>query len=185
MDDDFFVDFTSRAGTALEAEDRLILGSGMLRNEKGGILRLNNERYYQFILWRAMLSRWRCVTEYKDRRDLVLFEQDRPDEVHAEFELKRWMSGGGERELPGFILDIRRLKNTTVPRAAFVVFSANPRGGMLENIEKHLEKGLKKQDNSIDLPQRHTYCFPTIDTQGKEVEFWLGVWPVANARIVP
>ena len=49
------------AGTALEAEDRF-LRKAITENTlaypegKGGILRINNERYYQFIITRALIS---------------------------------------------------------------------------------------------------------------------------------
>jgi hypothetical protein len=112
MDKDFYKDFMFRIGAALEAEDRLILGSGTVRNEakKGGILRLNNERYYQSILWRAMLSRWSAAVEYRSRYDLVLFNADDPETLYALFELKRWMGEKGEQELPGIAADIRKLR---------------------------------------------------------------------------
>jgi hypothetical protein len=93
MDEEFYSDFISRVGAALEAEDRLILGSSILRHDvkKGGILRLNHERYYQSISWRAMLSRWNAAIEYHSRYDLVLFDADKPETLYAVFELKRGM----------------------------------------------------------------------------------------------
>jgi hypothetical protein len=49
------------AGMSLEAEDRYMLGAVTANRvayegESGGILRINNERYYQFIVARALMS---------------------------------------------------------------------------------------------------------------------------------
>jgi hypothetical protein len=184
MDDDFYRDFTSRIGAALEAEDRLILGSGRLWNEvrKGGILRLNDERYYQSILSRAMLSRWSAAVEYHSRYDLVLFDADDPETLYAVFELKRWMGSSGERELPGIGADIRKLQKATCPKSALVVFSSNKRGDMKTNIE-WLENEWKSREDLVDIPRRYTYCFDTISPWVEPAEFWVGVWPIKCVQI--
>lgn len=49
------------AGTALEVEDRFFLGAIAANQvaypgEKSGILRINNERYYQFVVARSLAS---------------------------------------------------------------------------------------------------------------------------------
>ena len=45
------------AGTALEEEDRYILGCSKATGRHGGILRFSNERYYQFLTLRGLCSR--------------------------------------------------------------------------------------------------------------------------------
>ena len=51
------------AGSALEAEDRYVLGCSTATGKKGGLLRIPNERYYQFVVCRGLLSRWDTIPE--------------------------------------------------------------------------------------------------------------------------
>ncbi len=66
------------AGAALEAEDRFFLGAISANQTaypggKGGILRINNERYYQFIIARALASSFPFAAAIEvDSHDLVL-----------------------------------------------------------------------------------------------------------------
>jgi hypothetical protein len=178
MANDFLKDFTIRAGAALEAEDRLIIGSGHIRGEVGGILRLNNERYYQFILWKAVLSSWNAKVE-EQSHDLVIFDPSNSDKALAIFEMKKWMSPNGLPELSGILHDIKRLNACDAPNAALIIFSANNRGEMdkqLEWFEEHVFAGIPK-------PQRETYCFPTVSPHTPAAEFWIAVWPIKSGPL--
>ncbi|WP_428484094.1 hypothetical protein [Rhodopila sp.] len=154
MATNFLKDFIIRAGAALEAEDRLIMGSGHVRGESGGILRLNNERVYQFILWRAVLSSWNAKVEERTH-DLVIFDPTDPSKHLAIFEMKKWMAARGLPELPGILTDIKRLNASDAPNTALIIFSANDRGDMdkqLTWLEERIFAGIPKPPNA-------TYCF--------------------------
>jgi hypothetical protein len=43
-------------GLAPEIEDRVIEAAVVRRGEQGGLARMENERYHQFVIWRALLS---------------------------------------------------------------------------------------------------------------------------------
>ena len=90
------------AGAALETEDRFCLGAIAANqiaypDEKGGILRINNERYYQFIVARALTSSYRfSATIEIGGHDLVVSYPGNPTKWFAIVEMKRWMSDKGE-----------------------------------------------------------------------------------------
>ncbi len=117
-------DFIIRAGLGLEVEDRVLLGSHLVQGTHGGLLRLNNERYYQSIVWRALTPKYRVVTEREGNSDLVLVDGD---QKHF-FEMKRWMSAYGEKEVRPINEDIARLDRSTAHAIGMIIFSAHDIG---------------------------------------------------------
>lgn len=162
-----------RAGTGLEAEDRLLIGAGRVRGENGGLLRLVNERYYQFIVWRSVLSTWRATVE-ESRHDLHLADANG---LAAIVEMKGWWSPNGEKELPGIGRDLAKLDSCATPVALLMVFSANPRGTVDEQkrcFEQEVFKGRI-------VPRSEIYSFPTFGQEGNEVDFWVAAWEIKSA----
>jgi hypothetical protein len=106
MLDNVLKEFISLSGAAIEEEDRIILGRSYVRGVPCGILRLNNERYYQFICWKACMARWDADVEAHGQHDLVLSVPSETGKLLAVFEMKRWMSPGGETEIPGIRGDL-------------------------------------------------------------------------------
>jgi len=104
-------------GRALEQEDRFIAGCVATRphlygdkDQPGGLLRFRDERYYQVIIRRALMSgyRYRVSTEEgKPTYDFVLRETSGGDWL-AVGEMKKWT--GEEAELPGMREDIAKLQ---------------------------------------------------------------------------
>jgi hypothetical protein len=88
-------ELVSIAGAALEAEDRYVLGCSTITAKNGGILRIANERYYQFVACLGWLSRWNTMPELR-AHDAVILEDDK--EV-ATIEMKKWLSETGETEV--------------------------------------------------------------------------------------
>jgi hypothetical protein len=83
------------ARRALEIEDRYIANCFKARRWKGsehGICDNVNERYYQFIIWRELMSSfsWRSKTEY-ELYDLAFFDNE-TDTLIAVAEMKGWWS---------------------------------------------------------------------------------------------
>ena len=166
-----------RMGAALEAEDRLLLGSGLVRGEAGGILRLVNERYYQFVLWRASLAHWRAEVEYGAHHDLVLFSADDPGKMWAIFELKLWTTDY-DSQLPSFRVDLDKLRSAISEHAAFILISANQRGKMAENIAWLHGRWSQRGDFAERSGEPYSYCFNTIGKKGEELELWMAIWPL-------
>jgi hypothetical protein len=76
FDTDDLTSLVECAGQALASEDAYLTECAQARgwNEGPIGLRANtNERYYQFVIWRALMRsfRWRPQTEGIDRNDLV------------------------------------------------------------------------------------------------------------------
>ena len=165
------------AGFALEVEDRLFLGDiaanqVAYNNESGGILRINNERYYQFIIARALTSSYPFnVTVEHKTHDLVLRYPDNLSKWFAVVEIKRWMSNRGNIEQDRISKDIEKLQRVNAENALILIISANPKKSTEKNLgELSKELGLtQNEDSSI----WNWYSFPTIDCLGHEVEFFI------------
>lgn len=84
-----------------------------------------NERYYQFVIWRGLMSslfRWRSRTERKDY-DLAFYD-DETGKLEAVAEIKGWWSDSGERELPGIKRDLKgKLEIASVPGVMLILTS--------------------------------------------------------------
>lgn len=163
-------EFLLRAKIALENEDRVLMGAHLARGEHGGLLRLTNERYYQFIVWRAIVPVWKARVEC-DRHDLVVFDVN--GAYSAVFEMKLWMSTNGLQELAGIRSDIVKLNARESPCRCIMLFSANPPGKHIEQAE-WLEDRLRLSELSPE--GRLTAAFATKNELGGDSEFWLGIW---------
>ena len=172
------IELVNTAGKALEIEDQHILDA-VAKNrtaydgESGGIIRFNNERFYQFVVAKALISTmpYRVGVEI-DSHDLVL-KNPTTSEKFAVVEMKRWMTGVGNRELPKIRIDIHeKLPRAQSELKLMLVFSANPVGQMLENIEWLSEKLVVSKDLWV------THCFSTFDQQGVPIEFWTAGYQV-------
>jgi hypothetical protein len=158
------------AGVALEGEDRYILGCSAMRAHKGGITRFQNERYYQFVVFRGWLSRWDTTPE-RNLHDAVISVNGYDTAI---IEMKCWRSVDGEAEIPSLKKDIEKLKNTN--GAAFmIIFSANEHGKTTENLEF-----LYKMLPELELFPSSIYEFPTLSPFCSEAQFdfWVAGWQV-------
>lgn len=113
---DYLDELVSIGGCALEQEDRFIAGcvtvNPHLYGDKNpcGLLRIANERYYQFVISRALMSGYRYrVNIEEDRRDFVL-RNGSDGEWIATGEMKLWLSSRSETDLPRIRLDIAKLR---------------------------------------------------------------------------
>jgi len=180
MSNDILKDFISLAATSLEAEDRKILGLVRLRGANGGILRLVNERYYQFICWRAAIARWEATVEV-GFHDLVLRRSE--DDTHfAVFEMKGWWAPKGETEIPDIKSDIEKLKRLAPGQLGFlIVFSGNPNPPTKDENINWLESKIFEGEP----PHCESYSFQTWERDGSEREFWIAGWQVYPSQHAP
>jgi len=179
---DVLVRIVNIAASALESEDRFVLGC--LRANRaaypegdGGILRINNERYYQFIITRALFSSFEYLVkpEVADH-DLIAFYPS-SEKWFAVVEMKRWMSPKGKQELPAIRRDVIKLREETRANLRLMlIFSANPEGSTKENI-KWLCENL---DTTQVLSEGDLYhrVFQTVGSDGQPLEFWVGAFEV-------
>jgi len=113
------------AGRALEEEDRYLTKIADRRHWLSGRvgIRVNdNERYYQFLIWRALMDSFslRPKVEREGRHDFVFYEGEAKRLV-AVAELKGWWSDSGEAELPGIRSDMESLGILEVPGVMLIV----------------------------------------------------------------
>lgn len=158
------------AGSALEIEDRYILGCLAARGDcGGGLLKNQNERYYQFTIWRQLMSRWDAKTEVQ-KHDLVI---SCGNGERAAIEIKRWFSANGKRELSGIQRDITKLGESKQCSQAFMmIISVNRPGGTDENLNY-----LQTKIPCLSRDGAKLYKFPTHDGN-MSVEFWVGAWTI-------
>jgi hypothetical protein len=187
-----FVDFLDIAVKALEKED-LFLRNTISANPSAyppsnplnrcGLLRFNNERYYQFAIARGLFKAYPYIVEVEDGDklfDLTLATQDKNVPFFGVVEMKRWMSiKGGGLELQRIGEDINKLRNANTQKkitenALMLIFSADIRD--TAKIEENLEwlSGHLKPENT----QWEYRFFPTFNNQGTPVYFWIAGYEV-------
>ena len=160
-------DFIMRAGLGLEAEDRVLLGSHLVQGTHGGLLRLNNERYYQSIVWRALTPKYRVKTEGENRTDLIIIDA----KEQYRFEMKRWMGTSGYDELPSINKDIDKLQGSRGYAGGIIIFSAQHVG---ETDKQML--WLEDEVPRLKAGTRYSHAFETRDEKNGTREFWIALW---------
>jgi hypothetical protein len=125
------------AGQALEKEDEYLTACAQARAWNGGPIGLRantNERYYQFVIWRALMQsfRWRPQTEGMDRNDLVFWDGE-SNALAGVAEIKGWWSTGGLTEIPGIKSDLAKLKASSLP-GVMLILTHNPKSSTETNL---------------------------------------------------
>ncbi len=186
--DKTLVDLLDIASDALKNEDTAIRDA-MAANKRaypggqGGILRINNERYYQFLVARALALTQAFPFPAKVElatHDLVLQYPANPSKWFAVVEMKRWMTESGAPEIPGIIKDMGKLQQCRGENAMLLLFSTNDRGDastQLDWLSKELADmyGFSAIKGSTSWEIRR---FDTVRPSGKEVEFWVAGYQV-------
>jgi hypothetical protein len=152
-------------GAELEAEDRSF--------DPGGILRIWNERYYQFVACRGLHRCGRDVKSEHRSHDLVIFVEGKPN---AFIEMKCWGSANGIRELRGIASDVQQklMPLASSSTAFMIIFSANPRDQTKQNLAF-----LEEKIPELAIYEREIYPFPTFDPK---IEFWVAGWQIGSRR---
>ena len=182
MDREVLSGVVALGGKGLEAEDRVIRGYVAARGESGGILRRQDERYYQHVVWRSVLARWNALLERNPlgagkQIDLEVMNDGTP---HY-FEMECWLSKSGKRELKGIRTDVEMVGRR--PNGYMLVFSANPPGTTKENLawleSQHRNPGeAQSAGPGLREDSREIHMFLTQDAKGDEVEFWIAGWAI-------
>jgi hypothetical protein len=166
-------DIVTLGGLALQAEDCAIRAALHHRAEHDGLVHMENERYYQFIIWRAVLPIWHAVLEREDATDIIVSK----DGIKHYFELKNWRGKTGNDQFGSIRKDIRRLQ----PRenGHLLITSGNPVGQTDKNIEYILDNVDGLGDSS-----KRVFKFSTEKHDGSALESWIAGWPVLKSPIV-
>ena len=159
-------------GLALQMEDCLIRAAVWQRGLTGGLAHLENERHHQFIVWRAILSRWDAKLERDEASDLIVHCQDG---LHH-FEMKNWRGATGNPQLPSMQRDIEKLRRRD--RGYLMVTSMNPPEKTDENFKYLVERVI-----GLDADTRQEFRFLTEGVDGRRLDFWIAGW--ALKREIP
>jgi hypothetical protein len=154
-------------GRALEAEDLELRKIYQRRGQYGGLLQTDFERYFQFVVWRSLVSKYDAQIECSHEGllvDLVITQ----DTVTNIFEMKNWR----EETTTRISSDIRRLQNFR-GGGYLLIFSANPKELTDENLL------LVEQLPGI-AGQTCKYMFQTESPihHDKPYEFWFAGWQI-------
>lgn len=188
-------ELVSLAKEGLEKEDRAFR-AGLANNlrcagQHGGILRIINERYYQFVVARSFAERLPFIVQVEDcHRDLTLslpqsIDTQRPR--YAVIEMKCWMSASGNRELKGISIDIEEnlmndIKDKDISdefralRGFMLIFSSNPPNQYKKQLNWLAEK------LHTDESDWYALKFDTENDKGEPIEFWVAGYEVLKER---
>lgn len=136
-------------------------------NCANGILHFNNEHFFQYAIAKRLALRLNEMikTEVK-HHDIVIGSND--SSSSAVIEIKRWMSGTGNPELPKIDIDIQKLRESSLGKdKILLILSVNPIGDTKTN-SIHLIDQLNLHDN-----HSHICIFTTTNKLGETVEFWV------------
>jgi hypothetical protein len=160
-------DVVHLGGLALRGEDSLIRAARHHRGEYGGLAVIENERFHQFLIWRAVLPIWHATLERERSTDLVVSR----DGVRHHFELKNWRGASGNSQLKDIRKDVERLR--TKDNGYILITSMNQQAKTCESI-----KYLLTNMPALDDGKRIIHRFETVDVHGAEIQFWIAGWPL-------
>lgn len=156
-------------GLALLAEDALIRAAVHHRGEYGGLVRSQNEKHHQVIVWRAVLPIWHTVLERYGKTDLWLEHEG----VGHFFEMKNWRGQSGLDQLPAIRHDVEKHHGRS--HKYILVTSLNEASQTLENF-----KWLTDAIPELVADKRAEFRFETRGLNDEALEFWIAGWPVAG-----
>ena len=174
MASDFLKEFVACAGAALKAEDQAIIDAGHAQGQFGGLLRTQQEKFYQYIIWKAVIAKWPFEVE-KNYHDLIKVDPLDHKKYECTFEIKKWLNPGPPNNKQQIENDvINKLRSCKAENSAFILISANNRGFMHQQIRLFVDALLP--GTLSHCPE--TSCFTTTNPEREEVEFWIAVWPI-------
>jgi hypothetical protein len=173
-------EIVSLSSEALKAEDQYLLDeigkNPAYGPDRSGLLYLNNERYYQFVVAKHLFRMLKLKVEIeRDLIDLVVLSNECAHKYYVAVEMKRWMSSTGNPEIPGIRDDIDKLKENNSEHSLMLIFSSNPVGSPLEENIRVLSE---KIDRDIDPSRWHVSSFETVGINGVQNLFWVAGYEV-------
>lgn len=170
------------AGTALENEDKNIRAAvnsnkKAYENEDGGILRIENESFYHYIVLRSLFRHYPfAVFTKQNTQDLILNHPGESQHPFAVVEMKHWIKTREASAVSDLKEDIEKLRAETAENKLMMLFVNNPKQEIETNIELLSDKLSATAEVKDDFWS--SYRFSTVDREGKEMEFWIGGYQV-------
>lgn len=164
---------------ALKAENQY-LNSALVANpaftkSESGLLSINNERYYQFVIARYLFKHLPYKTGLEHHStDLVIFSKD-SERVEVAVEMKRWMSSTGNPEIPSIREDFERLRSHPAKHALMLIFTAHPEDVSIEENTRFITD---KLGGDIKLENWNCRSFKTVGKDGNDSVFCVISYPV-------
>jgi hypothetical protein len=145
-------------------------------SDKNGLLCINNERYYQFVIARHLYAQLNMPIALESNSiDLVVYSDRNCNEYEVAIEMKRWMSSTGNPEIHGIREDFTKLEKTSARHGLMLIFSSAPKSvSNKENIE-YLSRKLNK---NVDPSRWFTSSFETVGINGAENMFYVSGYEV-------
>ncbi len=183
-----FVELLDIAIKELQTEDDYLRGAVAAnqgtyppngKDNLAGLLRFNNERYYQYVVGKGLLRSYPYIVGLEKGNEMFDLTLKGPGQVngfYAAVEMKRYMTPAGNVEIPWIQNDIQELlkAKASLKHALMLIFSANLR--QISIIEKNL-KDLAK-DLNTDRDNWEYRFFPTFSHVGEPVYFWIAGYEV-------
>jgi hypothetical protein len=157
-------ELVSLARFALEQEDRYILGCSIATGGKGGILRIENERYFQFVVMRSLLSRFDVVAE-RSLHDLIILDHG---SVSVIIEMKCWRND--RSEFDSFRADIKKLQAAKGSAAYMLMFWRDVASRLEQNLA-YLKEHVKELGTVSEVQN-----FTTKNANGDDAIFVVAGW---------
>jgi hypothetical protein len=155
-------DVVRLGGLALQAEDCAIQAALHHRGEHGGLAHMENERYHQFVIWRAVLPIWHAVLERENSTDIIISR----DGVKHHFELKNWRGAAGNDQLTSITRDVR--KGQSRENGYLLITAGNPVDQTDDNI-----RYLHSKIAELEISSQKDFRFRTKKIDGSDLEYWI------------
>lgn len=147
------------------------------KDSSGGILSINNERYYQFSIAKYFYQRLPMKIGIEENyHDLVIYSQDEKNKYTCVIEMKRWMSGNGKAEIPGIQDDIKILRQADSDTGILLIFSSNPIDS--HSTDENINELTKLIDMSLEPTKWYFREFTTLVNNSQENIFWVAGYEV-------
>jgi len=144
--------------------------------DRSGILSINNERYYQFVIAKYLYKHLRKPIRLEDNQiDLVIYPDDTSYKYEVAVEMKRWMSSTGNSEIKGIQKDFDKLSRCDCKKGLMLIFSSNPKH---VPTQENISVLSSKIDKNIDHKLWYVQEFDTVGYSGSENTFWVAGYEV-------
>lgn len=169
---------------ALRLEDEY-LRTALSNNEcyspdKNGLLSINNERYYQFVIGRYLYANLKMrIALESNLIDLVVFSDQANNDYEVAVEMKRWMSSTGNPEINGIREDFIKLEKTSAKYGLLMIFSSSPKSVCNEVNIKYLSNKLNK---NVEPGSWMTKSFETVGINGTQNMFYVSGYQVEKTN---
>jgi hypothetical protein len=133
---------------------------------------MQNERYHQFVIWRAVLPIWHAVLERENSTDIIISR----DGVKHYFELKNWRGETGNDQLTSITHDVG--KGQARENGYLLITSVNPVDQTDENIQYLLSNVA-----GLEVSSQNDFRFRTKESDGSDLDYWIAGWSVLKSPI--